>query len=227
MMRIRKLHEAPVSVENAKQSKLALHVINKGSSRFGNSALYILYDAATFIRYIKDNKSLITSIEDAMVGMIHVHAPEGRAAHGAKEVGTSAAKKGYGPLMYDIAMALSGGLISDRDAVSTSAKKVWNKYLQRSDVEKKPLDNIYDPDTPPKNDDARVWEEPAPDEKALNNAYFINDFPSVKALFNNDDECINIAIKHFEGDDYLLSEKEIEQAFDDASESFFQVRYDA
>jgi hypothetical protein len=49
------------------------------------------------------------------------------------EVLESAAIKGYGPLMYDIAMAYSGkkGIMSDRDATSSSAQNVWNFYYTK------------------------------------------------------------------------------------------------
>lgn len=52
----------------------------------------------------------------------------------------SAANKGYGPLIYDIAMSEEGGLISDRQSVSEEARHIWSYYLNyRDDVTKEPL----------------------------------------------------------------------------------------
>jgi len=51
---------------------------------------------------------------------------------------SSYAPKGYGPLLYDLAMELSGdrGIYSDRTSVSDQAQKIWEYYEHhRSDVE--------------------------------------------------------------------------------------------
>jgi hypothetical protein len=64
---------------------------------------------------------------------------------------TSPTKKGWGPLLYDVAIdyaSLQGsGLMSDRTSVSDSARGVWEKYSKRSDVEK------YQTDTHAKGND--------------------------------------------------------------------------
>ena len=57
--------------------------------------------------------------------------------------------KGWGPLLYDVAMEYAtskgSGLMSDRDMVSSEAKGVWDYYLnKRSDVEPHQLDIDYD-----------------------------------------------------------------------------------
>lgn len=46
------------------------------------------------------------------------------------EILESAAIKGYGPLVYDIAMAYSAkkGIMSDREALSGTAHNIWNHY---------------------------------------------------------------------------------------------------
>lgn len=61
----------------------------------------------------------------------------------------SAAEKGWGPLLYDIAIELAtlkgGGLVADRTVVSNLAYDVWDKYENtRSDVEFTQLDNEQD-----------------------------------------------------------------------------------
>ena len=58
----------------------------------------------------------------------------------------SEAEKGWGPMLYDIAMELIGSregamLVSDRDLVSTDAKNVWDFYNDnRTDTQIKQLD---------------------------------------------------------------------------------------
>lgn len=43
----------------------------------------------------------------------------------------SAANKGYGPMMYDIAFSYAGkqGIIPDRDSVSKAARAIWRYYM--------------------------------------------------------------------------------------------------
>ena len=58
----------------------------------------------------------------------------------------SGAQKGWGPLLYEVALEWAsqngGGLASDRRSVSKKAAAVWDKYLQRADVVKKQLDAL-------------------------------------------------------------------------------------
>jgi len=65
--------------------------------------------------------------------------------------------KGWGPMMYDIALEYAGkkGVIPDRGEVSADAVRIWAHYLRsRSDVDKFPMDDDighslglrYDPD---------------------------------------------------------------------------------
>lgn len=65
---------------------------------------------------------------------------DGGECDGAWIVTVTEAKKGWGPLAYDIAMEWAtiygGGLTPDRDTVSSDALSVWEKYMKRSDVRK-------------------------------------------------------------------------------------------
>ena len=111
-------------------------------------------------------------------------------------VKTAAAKKGFGPFLYDLVMANEGGLVADRSAVSDRAKNVWNYYFhKRPDVEHKLLDDMEHPKTPPEIDDGIVyvstdfvdgegWKENTKEtlENPLNYAYFLKNAPDVKAL---------------------------------------------
>jgi len=64
----------------------------------------------------------------------------------ALSVEVSEALEGYGPILYDLAMELSGdkGIYSDRIALTDAAQRVWNFYdAHRSDVESwHPLEKI-------------------------------------------------------------------------------------
>jgi hypothetical protein len=87
----------------------------------------------------------------------------------ASEVRASVANKGYGPIMYDLAMELFGAIYADRESVSPAAEKVWDYYLKnRKDVKKLPFDDIDEPKTPPEIDDSQVYND---DRPALNYAY--------------------------------------------------------
>jgi hypothetical protein len=73
-------------------------------------------------------------------------------------VAYSDASKGWGPLLYDVAIEVAtmkaGGLVSDRSIVSHYAYNVWDKYnSQRSDVEKIQLDDESSTLTPNDPDD--------------------------------------------------------------------------
>ena len=71
---------------------------------------------------------------------------DGKALGSAWEVKWSSAQKGWGPLLYDVAMEAAAGLghtlTSDRDEVSDTAQGVWNYYAtRRPDVVQGILDN--------------------------------------------------------------------------------------
>ncbi len=76
-------------------------------------------------------------------------------------VQSATAKTGLGPLAYDVAIEVTGGLglISDRDSVSPAARAVWDYYLNnRPDVEAVQLDDLNNTLTPDDKDncDQRV-----------------------------------------------------------------------
>jgi hypothetical protein len=90
----------------------------------------------------------------------------------AAEIKFSAAQKGYGPLMYELAMSDFGKIMSDHGAGSSgSARGVWQKYDQRADVKKLPFDDVKNPKTPPKNDDCKLIPDVDGDVAYLNQAY--------------------------------------------------------
>ena len=76
---------------------------------------------------------------------------------GAWAVSLSGAAKGWGPLLYDVALEyttkIAGGLISDRESVSGEAENIWRYYnTRRSDVKKSQLDDTENTLTPTQKD---------------------------------------------------------------------------
>lgn len=72
---------------------------------------------------------------------------------GGFQISLSQAKRGWGPLIYDVAMEWASrkgrGLFSDREIVSDSAEKVWRYYnTRRKDVRKYQLDDTMNALTP-------------------------------------------------------------------------------
>lgn len=95
-------------------------------------------------------------LKNKSVGKILLNLPTDECV-GAFEVGYIEANKGFGPLLYDIAIEYSTqygeGLVSDRKSVSSSSKNVWNFYMkQRSDVNKEQLDDLKNTLTPSEDD---------------------------------------------------------------------------
>ena len=84
---------------------------------------------------------------DRALGTVDWRRP-GEKEHGpcmqAKSVSWSSSMSGFGPLLYDVAIEASGGLMSDRFEVSGEAEAVWEKYMSaRPDVQVDQLD-IHD-----------------------------------------------------------------------------------
>ncbi len=65
----------------------------------------------------------------------------------------SRVRGGFGPLLYDVAIEMTGGLTPDRTEVSDSAIRVWSYYEKnRADVKKEQLDDLYNELTPDHGD---------------------------------------------------------------------------
>lgn len=169
------ISEGAASAEWADELGLALCVLK-------TPRIYVLYDSAKLSELLQGatpNDVSLRGIErngydEAIYAMITVK--RDYPAWGAAEVMNAAAERGFGPLLYDIVMAAEKGLTSDRHDVSSRAERVWSFYHDnRGDVEAKLLDDIDDPKTPPRKDDAPVFK---PDDRdiedvPLNYAYFM------------------------------------------------------
>lgn len=124
----------------------------------GGSVL-VVYDTRALERAEHPDEAV--HVMYGMIGMV-----PNRRCRGAMEITAAAARRGYGPNLYDIAMSVAQqwnapGVIPDRKSVSEHAERVWRKmYDDRVDVESVPvgllcptwgrevLDRIYTIDTP-------------------------------------------------------------------------------
>ncbi len=150
--------EVASSVSSASESGLALFVTPSNQM-----IAYILYEPDVFLDTFKkaestDFKDLFNElrphVKNIFAGYIEVIPRDGK-CNNATEIVASAARKSFGPLMYDIVMNDNeNGIFSDRSGTSPSAQNVWKYYdSNRGDVESEPFDNKDDPKTPPPEDD--------------------------------------------------------------------------
>lgn len=105
--------------------------------------------------------ALVNSDTGDHIAEVGIHRPEEYEgpSSGAWIVSTTSAKKGWGPMLYDIAIewaTLNGpGLAPDRESVSPDAYRVWDYYLhKRPDVKSHQLDTLYNTLTQAKDDNS-------------------------------------------------------------------------
>lgn len=112
----------------------------------------------------------------------------------AKVVMSAAASKGsgLGPVAYEAAMWLTGGLTSDRYDVSSQAAGVWRKFGSRPDVTADPFDDVSDPKTPPPDDDCELHDTPQ-----LNYSYKLRNKPQgLDTLMSRHERCDEFCRSH-------------------------------
>jgi len=167
--------EGAMSPADAAERKFALY-INK------DIGTYLLYDPAELAKQLSGDN--ITTEAAYGVVIVNLNSDPDHLQWGAKEIEFTAARSGYGPMMYDIAMADVGGLVPDRGAVSPAARGVWDFYKNnRPDVEHLQIDNVEEPLTDTTEDDGLRHEEEPGD--SLDQAYFLKSGPDVSALIAN------------------------------------------
>lgn len=96
-----------------------------------------------------EGQDLVQWKKHPVYGSISIE-PGSNRCEGAWGVTGSSARKGWGPLLYDVAIewaTLNGaGLMSDRAMVSKLARAVWQKYLTaRPDVDAEELPDVCSP----------------------------------------------------------------------------------
>jgi len=221
------IFEKAFSPKNATKSGLALFRWKDPQG----GVTYALYDAKATIEMLQNEKyindpdgpdlthMLEILLDETMVGMVSVNSRI-KGSWGASEIQAIAAKKGFGPLLYDIVMGIEGGLISDRNKVSSQAGGVWQYYKdKRKDVTHKLLDDREDPKTKPKIDDASSL-YPDGEDNPLNYAYFQKEMPETKKLLSNN----ALAVKKLSSILHVGID-EVEDFISNATHDFFENRY--
>ena len=128
----------------------------------------IMWDRGDILFYYADEKGNETDPYAELTGMVSIRQPTERkgtwggvqkdgACSGAWILAGSEASKGWGPLLYDVAIewaSMNGkGLTPDRHSVSGDARAVWDYYLnKRSDVKDYQLDDLENTLTKPEDD---------------------------------------------------------------------------
>jgi hypothetical protein len=168
---------------------------------------YVLYDQDVTVRTMLELpgepiRAIVPALvaSHAIVGALYiVH----DARCGARVVNTIAAEKGFGPLLYEAAMA-DGPLAPSRDSVSFSAERVWRRYHDRPDVTKTPLTGRCR-----QHVKVRPW---------LNFAYSVERKPDLSALLRRHEATLGEL-------SYDFSAAEVSQALASAGSKYFDSRY--
>lgn len=210
---MRHLLEAAIASEQAASQELALYRKHRG-----NYITYVLYDPSAFEYEFEAGESKTGDVTRVIFGFLEVRPHEGE-CWDAGEIAASAAQKGYGPLMYELAMSDFHILTSDRSSTSASARKVWNVYDQRSDVKKLAFDNEDNPKTPPTEDDCKIVR--GSNVAFLNQAYSGEGDSGAKAqlIQNHIKALIDIASS------LNINKREIEDAIHGMAVDYFLIRY--
>jgi hypothetical protein len=118
---------------------------------YGNRGARIYY--SNELGDILQRKTVDDPVIEGKIFIVDLRGREHGPCDGAWKVSSADAKQGWGPMLYDVAIEYAtlnaGGLVSDRDAVSPEARRVWDYYLgNRSDVTPHQLDNEFGDLTP-------------------------------------------------------------------------------
>jgi hypothetical protein len=220
------LLEAAIDSETAGSQGVAVIV-----TKISDNTNVIAYDIANMIdslmQGVRDGDDPVTSVEKngtaAIVGLVSmVPADSHGPCYDGYVIQATAARKGYGPLIYDIALSLGKPVIPDRHAVSKQARQVWQKYMTRSDVAKMPLDDIENPRTPQKHDDCAIIKN----ADSLNNAFIKRGRGDYSSMVNNDSKAFqayNKALKDAGKD--AVSKSEWDDSITMAASDYFSYRY--
>lgn len=102
-------------------------------------------------------------LNDKKMGQIVIQPSRDNPTNLIYEVVWAQTQRGFGPLLYDIAMEFvskltngRGFLKSDPEAISKYAVKIWDTYYNRSDVKHKQLDSLENEITPTKLDNVNL-----------------------------------------------------------------------
>lgn len=137
------LDEKAKTTSDAEEDKLALFI------KRDNGIEFVLYEPYALLSVLDGSAYLngTDGPEDVIAGFLRISDVDYEMCDGSWVVTNSAARKGYGPLLYDIAMSYISPqfLTADRDSVSPDAEKLWRVYYarRRSEFKVKPLIQNY------------------------------------------------------------------------------------
>lgn len=183
--------------------------------------MIVLWDPAALMSELKEKGDPETKIRLSsstwILGMMTLASP-GPDHWKSWEVKSVAARKGFGPGIYDTAMSLFGMIHADRKNVSSSAQKVWDQYKnKRQDVQGLAFDDKESPQTPQKVDDGDL--HPGGKYNATNFAYKGAKVPAaaMRSLHNSSIAKIAKAAG--------LAVKDVNSLIIECAEDFFASKY--
>jgi len=154
------------------------------------------------VSYYKKNYNFKSDLFGSISAISNPDSPNGMCSN-AFIISLSSAKKGWGPLLYDVLMEVATemgkGLTPDRRSLSDSAKRVWSYYFSnRGDISKNVLDYKKSPFITPSDerDDCRSdvvetdWEYKNKEDGELFNDYYVKS-PLNYVYFSNGTPMIN------------------------------------
>ena len=128
-----------INIKEYIKNKLIESILDEAAKQIADlpeDAGLFISDNATWLNFTLYSKS-----ENKIYGVITTSDING--SNKLQEVGRVAAEKGYGPLMYEMAMSYinPGYLMPSRDGdIRGEAWSVWEKFYQRKDITKKTLE---------------------------------------------------------------------------------------
>lgn len=123
-----------------------IEIINRERVEVGDSDMLdeamVAHDAVgdNLALFVKGNDSVLDmTLYDPKEDKVYGHIGINKLSSGNWAVGGVAAERGYGPLMYELAMSqvYPGALMPTRDGdVRGAAEDIWNRFMSRGDVKK-------------------------------------------------------------------------------------------
>ena len=164
-MKYLRQHIKQIILSEARFSELKNLCLYKTHNQTAGEKFYILFRPQRIDEIIASQAPLIPTIgslgrhsENFVAGVFLESWAEytgGAVCHGAWEVTKGVADEGYGPVIYDIAMADNPeGIFADRSSVSDDAYGLWKFYRE----------NRYDVDAIPMDLKSRKWTEDPRDD---------------------------------------------------------------
>lgn len=208
------LHEDAISLSHAEHEHIGLYIRQNGLITLA-------------ILYATDN-SMKDQYGSRIIGYGKME-KGGGTPFGCWVIGSTAARKGYGPLLYDILLTLAGrdGVAPDRTSVSSYASKVWEYYTRRRlDVRRRPIDDETDPVTPEFFDDGQVHFHLKPgqtifDRSPLDFVYYISHPLNLAHLVKN----YTIHMQTLKANGKAIEALDFDKEIEKEGYSFFQHMY--